>query len=157
MRILIADDDEEGFIPICAGLEHEGHVVTQAFDGEAALQLLTKASFDLAFVDLDMPRRDGASLVGELRARSIDLPIVLASGNGNVRQVARQLGIEHSIAKPFGIDEVLAVLATLTQAPPSSNYGSGQGGSSHGFSAHEAATQTRLRYQVSSAKAEGDG
>lgn len=157
MRILIADDDEDGFVPICAGLEHEGHVVMQAFDGEEALQQLTDGAFDVALVDLDMPKRDGISLVQELRARSIELPIVLASGNGSVRQVARQLGIEHSISKPFGIDEVIAVLSKLSPPLPNVDDGAGPDGSAHGFSANEAATQVRLRYRVSPAKAEGDG
>lgn len=159
MRILIADDDEDGFVPICAALEHDGYVVIQAFDGEAALQQLSEDSFDIAIVDLDMPKRDGASLVRELRARSVDIPIVLASGNGNVRQVARQLGIEHSLAKPFGIDELTDLLKKLGPTPSHGSEPANDEPSSDScrFPASEAATQIRLRYVVPPAKAEGDG
>lgn len=160
MRILIADDDEDGFVPICASLEADGHAVVHALDGEAALECLAIGSFDMGIFDLDMPRRDGVSLVGELRARGVELPIVLVSGNGNVREVARDLAIEHCLLKPFGLDELQLVIAKIAaegresasrddaQAPPSSA----------GFPATEAATQIRLRYRVPpAASAENDG
>lgn len=153
MRILIADDDEDGFVPIRASLEAAGYFVLQAFDGEAALELLSAEPFDIGVFDLDMPRLDGASLVREIRARSIALPIILVSGNGNVRRVARELDIEISLVKPFGIDELMAAVekisleADASESPPSS-----------GFPPHEATTQIRLRYPVSpTGKAQNDG
>lgn len=159
MRILIADDDEEGFVPILASLEIDGHVVTQTFDGEAALEALSVEPFDVGIFDLDMPKRDGVSLVQELRARSIGLPIVLVSGNGNVHRVARELGIESCLLKPFGIDELKAVLLKLAPRPaePAANEEASPP-SGCGFEANEAATQIRLRYCVPpTAKAENDG
>lgn len=150
MRILIADDDEAGSEPLCACLEGDGHVVMHATDGEVALEHLLSEPFDVAIFDLDMPRMDGATLVREIRERSIELPIILASGNGNVRRIARELGIRHALLKPFGLDELREVLAGSTAT-------SWEEGPSSGFPSHEAATHVRLRYQVpATSKAEND-
>lgn len=161
MRILIADDDEDGFVPICASLEADGHVVTQTFDGEAALELLSLESFDIAVFDLDMPRRDGASLVRELRARSFDLPIVLVSGNGNVHRVGRELGVAHCLLKPFGIDELTAALHDSLKRSASTDCHEDRASvppPSSGFPTSEAATQIRLRLGVlPTDRAENDG
>lgn len=160
MRILIADDDEEGFVPICASLEADGHAVTQTFDGEAALELLSQEPFDVAVFDLDMPKRDGVSLVRELRARSLNLPIVLVSGNGNVHKVGRELGIEHCLLKPFGIDDLTAALVAAVAGTASTDSHEDRGSvpPSSGFPTSEAATQIRLRYRVLPAdRAENDG
>jgi len=149
MRILIADDDEAGSEPLCACLEADGHVVTHATDGELALEHLLSEPFDVAIFDLDMPRMDGVTLVREVRARSMELPIILASGNGNVRRVARELGIRHALLKPFGLDELREALLGSTatsweEVPPS------------GFPSQEASTHVRLRYQVPAAGKAGN-
>lgn len=162
MRILIADDDVDGFVPICASLEADGHVVTQTFDGEAALELLSQEPFDVAVFDLDMPRRDGASLVRELRARSFDLPIVLVSGNGNVHRVGRELGVAHCLLKPFGIDELTGALRNaLNHSASTESIGEDRASApppSSGFPTNEAATQIRLRLGVlPTDRAENDG
>jgi len=147
MRILIADDDEAGCEPLCASLEVDGHVVTHAFDGEAALELLLSERFDVAIFDLDMPRKDGASVVRELRERSIELPIILASGNGNVKRVARELGVSHALLKPFGLDELKMALRELASGSPEAESWEDATPSSR-FPSHEVSTHVRLRYRV---------
>lgn len=147
MRILIADDDDSGCEPLRASLEVDGHVVTQAFDGEAALELLLSEPFDVAIFDLDMPRKDGASVIRELRARSIEIPIILASGNGNVHQVARELGVHHGLLKPFGLDELREALREATAGLVDSEVWDDITPSSR-FPSHEASTHVRLRYRI---------
>lgn len=103
-----------------------------------------------------MPRRDGASVVRELRARSIELPIILVSGNGNVHQVARELGVQHGLLKPFGLDELRNALFEVTGDSLEAEPWDDTLPSSR-FPSHEASTQVRLRYCVPpTAKAEND-
>jgi len=107
-RVLVVDDEEEIRFGLELNLGRDGFQVVGAADGQAALELLDKQPFDAVLCDLVMPRLDGLGLIGALRKRGLDLPVVLMSAHADVdtalSAVAR--GATDYIAKPFRIDEV---------------------------------------------------
>ena len=81
MRILMVDDEQIVHETIGEYLSDCGHDVENAFDGKAALDILDLRSFDIAFVDLRMPGIDGDELLGKIRERRPEIPLVTISGH----------------------------------------------------------------------------
>jgi two-component system, NtrC family, response regulator GlrR len=79
-NILLVDDNAHGILARRTVLEEFGYHVTSASSGREALQLLDQHQFDLIVTDYRMPGMDGVALIGELRARDFQNPIVLLSG-----------------------------------------------------------------------------
>lgn len=102
-RILVVEDDAVVREVICEVLNVNGYETEEAADGEAGLEILAQQSFDLAVVDIWMPKVDGLSLLRNLRTRLVDLPIIIVSGGGPNNT------LEHSvaIADTYGADAVL--------------------------------------------------
>lgn len=79
-RILLVDDNVNGLTARRTVLEELGHKIAVASSGTEALEQFAHHKFDLVVTDYKMPRMDGLELIGELRARSPELPIILVSG-----------------------------------------------------------------------------
>ena len=80
-RILIVDDNKMGLSARRSVLEAVGHTISTASSGPEALALFDGgAGFDLVVTDYKMPKMNGVELIGELRERSPQLPIILISG-----------------------------------------------------------------------------
>ena len=102
-RILIVDDVEAVRESMSAVLKKAGYDVTEAADGEQALATLSTQSFDLAIVDIWMPRKNGLSLLQEVRAQRSDIPIIIVSGGGPGAPLERSA----ALADIYGAAEVL--------------------------------------------------
>ncbi len=122
MRILIADDDPTSLkllTKILATMPE--HTVTAVPDGAAAWQLLDDPgrSFDVVFLDLNMPHLDGFALLSRIRESAIlkSLEVVLVTSAADRATVlkAAQLGARHFLVKPCS---VAAVAAKLKQFQP---------------------------------------
>lgn len=100
LRVLAVDDDALVLMNTTAMLEDLGHVVTEAFSGDAALELMREGQeFDLVITDHAMPKMTGMELADALRAQWPRLPIVMATGyaelpEGNVLNLPK-------LSKPF--------------------------------------------------------
>ena len=79
-RILIVDDEQIVRDLLRTVLEHDGHQVDQATDGQQALEMHGKAAYDVAIVDLIMPRKNGLDTVLELRAQRPETRLVVMTG-----------------------------------------------------------------------------
>ena len=79
MRALIVEDDRTIAAFLLKGLQEAGFAVDHAADGEAGVALATTVPYDVAVVDLMLPRRDGLSLIQTLRERRIATPILILS------------------------------------------------------------------------------
>lgn len=79
-RILLVDDNVNGLNARRSVLEELGYRVNTASSGAEALEQFDANKFDLVITDYKMPRMDGLELIGRLRKRSPELPIILASG-----------------------------------------------------------------------------
>ena len=125
MRALIVEDDTTiaGFV--AKGLKEAGFSVDQAGDGESALRLATSGSYDVAVVDLMLPRLDGLALIEEMRRRHVTTPVLILSARHTVDDRVRGLesGGDDYLTKPFAFPELLARVQALirraTGAPSS--------------------------------------
>jgi len=122
--ILIVEDDKDINEMIYTHLLREGYKVTQAYDGEEAIQKLTQlASFDLILLDLMLPKRNGMEILQLIR-RDSTVPILILSAKDSDLDKALGLGFgaDDYIAKPFSIIELVArVKAALRRSKQYSN------------------------------------
>ena len=97
------------------GLKEAGYAVDEAEDGEIGLELATHNTYDAAVLDVMLPRRDGLSLIGELRRRGQTLPVLILSAKQTVddRVKGLQAGGDDYLVKPFAFSELLARLQAL--------------------------------------------
>ncbi|MCF6274887.1 MAG: response regulator transcription factor [Robiginitomaculum sp.] len=110
MRILVVEDDEVAAEYVRKGLMEEGHVVDLAGDGELGLEMAKSADYDALVLDRMLPKRDGLSLLKELRADGDKTPVLILSALGEVDQKVEGLraGGDDYLAKPYSFAELLA-------------------------------------------------
>jgi two-component system KDP operon response regulator KdpE len=110
-RVLVVDDEAPIRRTMRANLEARGYVVDLAESGEEALQLAARHHPDVVLLDLGLPQMDGIDVIDGLRGWS-QVPIVVLSARGGERHkvAALDAGADDYVAKPFGMDELLARL-----------------------------------------------
>ncbi|HOG16050.1 MAG: Transcriptional activator protein CopR [Syntrophaceae bacterium PtaU1.Bin231] len=115
MRILLVEDDAKIASFIVKGLRSAGYAVDHAADGEKGLDLALTEPYDAAVIDIMLPRRDGLSLIRELRSRKINTPALILSAKGSVDDRVRGLetGADDYLPKPFAFSELLARVQAL--------------------------------------------
>jgi len=84
LRVLLVEDDETIAAFIRQGLRQAGFVVDHSGDGREALDLAIDQPYDVAIVDIMLPRLDGLSLVERLRARRVTVPVLMLSARRSV-------------------------------------------------------------------------
>lgn len=115
-RILVIDDDKFVRTSIRAVLEGAGHQVCDVGDADVGISQQRDNPFDIAIVDLVMPKKEGLETIQELKQDYPDLPIIAISGGGaivkkNFIQAAEAFGATTTLEKPFGGDELLNAIA----------------------------------------------
>jgi len=110
-RLLLVDDDTD-ILESLAVILADSFEVVSACNGVEALHALERQRFHAVVLDLTMPVMDGETLIEKMRAAGIVVPVVLASGISELRQLAERLGVEH-ISKPYNFGELLAKLLLL--------------------------------------------
>jgi two-component system OmpR family response regulator len=115
MRILLVEDDAKIASFIDKGLRAAGYAVDHAADGETGLHLALTEPYDTAVVDIMLPKRDGLSLIGELRKNRINTPVIILSAKDSVDDRIRglQTGGDDYLTKPFAFSELLARVQAL--------------------------------------------
>ncbi len=112
--ILVVDDTRSMRKMVAAVLQEAGYEVAEASDGVDALELAKTRVFDLVVTDHNMPRMDGVTLVGELRARSdydaVALIILSTEVNPELKKKGRDAGATGWMAKPFDPQRMLDVV-----------------------------------------------
>ncbi len=108
-RILIIEDDTELVDVIARKLENAGFATFSTTDGLEGIRLVDTEELDLILLDLTLPDVDGIDVLRHLRQRTA-LPIVIISGRTEEaeRVVGLELGADDYMAKPFGLNELLA-------------------------------------------------
>ena len=118
-HILVVDDDRAQRDVLSRLLENRGHQVEVAADGLEALNLVGAEPFDVAIVDMYMPRMDGLQLIPKLRLQSPHTKLVAMSGGvfggrgKDLLSEAKRLGAERTLEKPFSADQLTDVLEAL--------------------------------------------
>jgi chemosensory pili system protein ChpA (sensor histidine kinase/response regulator) len=101
-------------------LQREGYRVALAIDGEQALERLREERPVAVLTDIEMPRMDGFDLVRQMRAdlSLADLPVVMITSRiaDKHRQLARELGVDHYLGKPYSEEQLLSLVAGYVRA-----------------------------------------
>ena len=120
-RILVIDDDRAVRDVLTEILRTGDHQVVAASSGEEGLALFRESPFDLVFTDLGMPSMNGWEVAAEIKAQSPGTPVGVITGwDTSVDRVRlNQLGVDLIVAKPFRLEQVLAVVASALSAKAS--------------------------------------
>jgi DNA-binding response OmpR family regulator len=110
MRILLVEDDAKVASFIRKGLEEEQYRVEVAEDGEEGLAAALVGDYDLLILDIMLPRRDGMSVLTELRRRRLEVPVLMLTAKDAVedRVAGLNAGCDDYLPKPFAFAELLA-------------------------------------------------
>lgn len=110
MRILIIEDDIKTAEYISQGLKQAGFRTGHAADGLDGLFKAKTEPFDLAIVDIMLPKLDGFSVIEEIRDAGLKFPIIVLSAKDSVESKIKGLekGSDDYLAKPFSFAELLA-------------------------------------------------
>ncbi|MDR2924414.1 MAG: sigma-54 dependent transcriptional regulator [Azoarcus sp.] len=120
LNILIVEDDDALRDAVCLTLEMAGHGVSGVDGGPAALAELGRAHFNLVVSDLRMQPMDGLELLGEIRRRHPQLPVLLMTAYGDVDKAVAAMrgGACDFLMKPFEPETLLECVRRYACAPP---------------------------------------
>ena len=115
MKILVVEDEKKVGAFIKKGLEEDRYSVEVAFDGDKGEELASQGSFDLIILDILMPKKDGLTMLKELRAKHITTPVLMITAKGSEEDKVKGLdtGADDYLVKPFAIAELLARVRSL--------------------------------------------
>jgi two-component system OmpR family response regulator len=115
MKLLLVEDDREAARYLSRGLAESGHVVDVAHNGEDGLHMAREGSYDALIVDRMLPRRDGLSLIEQIRAEGRSTPVLILSALGQVDDRVKGLraGGDDYLPKPYAFSELLARVEAL--------------------------------------------
>ena len=110
MRILVIEDEKKVASFIQRGLEAEHYQVDVAHDGEAGFLQLFDNDYDALILDVLLPRRDGLSILRDLRTRKLAVPVLLLTARDTIADKVAGLdqGADDYLTKPFAFEELLA-------------------------------------------------
>jgi DNA-binding response OmpR family regulator len=117
MRALIIEDDSAIADFVARGLREAGFAVDVAGDGAKGLEQALASEYDVAVVDLMLPKTDGLALIDELRKRGRTTPVLILSAKRSVddRVAGLQAGGDDYLTKPFAFAELLARVQALVR------------------------------------------
>ncbi|HVP11264.1 MAG TPA: heavy metal response regulator transcription factor [Phycisphaerae bacterium] len=115
MRVLVIEDEPGVAAFVRRGLREAGFAVDLADNGDDGSHMACAESYDLIILDLMLPRRDGFSILGELRGRGITTPVICLTARDAVddRVKGLDLGADDYLAKPFSFAELLARIRAI--------------------------------------------
>ena len=116
MRILVVEDERAMCETIVRSLKRLAYSVDFCFDGEKALHLLETEKYDLVVLDLNLPGRDGMSVLRTLRQTDRETRVLILSARSEVADKVDGLdaGANDYLSKPFHLDELEARIRSLT-------------------------------------------
>jgi len=115
MRLLLVEDDVKIARFVSSGLKEAGFAVDYMNNGEDGLHMALNEPYDVAVIDLMLPKTDGLTLIEEMRKNKINMPVLILSAKRTVddRVKGLQTGGDDYLTKPFAFSELLARLQAL--------------------------------------------
>ncbi len=115
MKILVVEDEKKlsGFVE--QALKEEGHTVEVSDDGEEGAVLALSGDHDVVLLDLNLPGRDGISILREMRKSGLATPVLILTARDTVhdRVLGLDEGADDYLTKPFSLSELLARIRAL--------------------------------------------
>lgn len=120
MKILLVEDEPGLVLTLTDRLVSEGYTVESAGDGETALEMADKESFDLIILDVMLPGKNGFDVCRDLRQNSVETPVLMLTARSQVvdKVVGLKLGADDYLTKPFEMMELLARVEALMRRAP---------------------------------------
>jgi two-component system OmpR family response regulator len=117
MRLLIIEDDRDAADYLVKAFREVGHVADLASDGEEGLALAMDGQYDVMIVDRMLPKLDGLTVIGTLRAKGVETPALILSALGQVDDRVKGLraGGDDYLPKPYSFAELLARIEVLAR------------------------------------------
>ena len=115
MRILLVEDDAMVGKALALGLVRAGFALDWVTDGRSAELALANGVYDLAVLDLGLPKKDGMAILATLRAGGNAIPVLIASARDAVedRIGGLEAGADDYLLKPFDLDELVARIRAI--------------------------------------------
>lgn len=117
MRILLAEDEVALNKALSKILQRNNYTVDSVFNGMDALDYLKSGLYDLAILDVMMPKTDGLTVLKELRALKNEVPVIILTAKSQTEDkvCGLDLGADDYMTKPFETDELLARIRAVTR------------------------------------------
>ena len=117
MRLLYAEDEKSLARAVSAILIKNNYSVDVVYDGESALDYLETGNYDGAILDVMMPKKDGVSVLRQLRARGDRTPVLLLTAKAEIddRVSGLDSGANDYLTTPFDMKELLARIRAMTR------------------------------------------
>ena len=123
MRLLFAEDEKSLSRAITAILKNNHYEVDAVYDGEEALAYLECGTYDGAILDIMMPKKDGLTVLKEIRRQGINTPVLMLTAKAEIDD--RVLGLDSVandyLTKPFAAPELLARIRAMTRTQMTQN------------------------------------
>ena len=118
MRILLAEDEKALSRVLVSIFEKNNYSVDPVYDGEDALAYLQSENYDVAVLDIMMPKMDGITVLRKLRESGSNLPVLMLTAKSEVEDKVLGLdsGANDYLAKPFDTQELLARIRAITRS-----------------------------------------
>ena len=115
MKILVVEDEKKVASFIKRGLEEDNYEVAVTHDGVDGLKLALEEDFSLVIMDLMLPKKDGLTVIKELRAAGRHVPVLMLTARDTTEDIVSGLdaGSDDYLTKPFAFAELLARVRAL--------------------------------------------
>lgn len=117
MRVLLAEDEKSMSRALTVILTRNNYSVDAVYNGQDALDYITGGDYDLAILDVMMPGLDGFEVLKRIRAKGIQIPVMILTAKSQVDDKVEglDLGANDYLTKPFDGKELLARLRAMTR------------------------------------------
>ena len=117
MRILIAEDEKALNRILVKQFTKLGYSVDSCFDGESVFDFLAGATYDAIVLDVMMPKKDGFTVLTEMRQQHINTPVIFLTAKTEIsdRVHGLDLGANDYLIKPFSFEELAARVRMITR------------------------------------------
>ena len=123
MRILLAEDERSLARALLKILEKNNYSADAVYDGEDALAYIESGNYDVAILDIMMPKMDGITVLKKVRAQGNSIPVLLLTAKSEIddKVLGLDSGADYYLTKPFDTKELLAVIRTITKSQASAD------------------------------------
>lgn len=118
MRILLAEDERSLARALLKIFEKNHYSADAVYDGEEALDYLENGNYDVAILDVMMPKMDGITVLKTIRAKGNNIPVMILTAKAEIddKVLGLDSGANYYLTKPFDTKELLAGIRAITRS-----------------------------------------